>query len=121
MSTLNLKINRNIIPAVCVLIPVVTFALGRYSAPTPPRDEICKKEINDAKIAEAAVAQLESDLDLQKGLLTKCEDDCDKRVRGRIDDKDAERKAAVVEAKKKQKDRYVEFKCRQCVRKGLCQ
>ena len=123
MPNLNVKITRETIIAVCVFVPIATFFLGRYSAPAtpmPPHDEICRKEINDAEIAEAAVSQLEGDLKQQKELLTKCEDGCDERVRDRVDDKDAERKAAVVEAKKKQRDRYVEFKCRQCVRKGLC-
>lgn len=123
MQPINIKIDRNVIILLCVLIPILTFVIGRYTAPVPPPpsvDEVCKKIKGERDSAEAQVTQLTTDLNTQKGLLKKCQDGCDTRVRTRIDDKDAERKAAVVEAKKKQKDRYLEFKCSQCVRRGLC-
>lgn len=123
MAQLNFKVDRNTVLIIFVALLVLTFLAGRYSAPTPPPPtvkEFCKEEIKGRKIAEGAVSQLEGDLATQKELLTACQNDCDTRLRTRVDLKDAERKAAVVDAKKKQKDRYVQFKCRQCVRKGLC-
>jgi hypothetical protein len=123
MQPINIKIDRNIIILLCALTPILTFVIGRYTAPaTPPPsvDEVCSTIKGERDTAKAAVEQLTTDLNTQKGLLDACQDGCDTRVRTRVDDKDAERKAAVVEAKRKQKDRYLEFKCSQCVRKGLC-
>jgi len=123
MQSLSIKIDRNIIISLCILIPILTFVIGRYTAPVPPppsQDDVCETIIGERDTAKAQVSQLTTDLNTQKGLLKTCQDGCDTRVRTRVDDKDAERKAAVVEAKKKQRDRYLEFKCSQCARKGLC-
>lgn len=123
MTELNFKVDRNTVLILCAILLVLTFLAGRYSAPTPPPpvyNDFCKKDIDQRKIAEGNVTQLKGDLETQKELLTTCQNDCDTRLRDRVDLKDAEKKAAVVDAKKKQKDRYVQFKCRQCVRKGLC-
>ena len=120
MDPINLKLDRPTLSIIFLIALVGIFLLGRFSVSHPPKDVVCKKEMKDLEIAEAAVDQLESDLELQKDLLKKCEDGCDTRIRTRVDRKDTEQKEAVAEAKRKQKARYVEFKCRQCVRKGLC-
>ena len=103
MTPLNLKIDRSTLSIVYLIALAGMFLFGRYSVSDPPREEVCKQEIRDLGVAEGAIAQLESDLGVQKDLLTRCEDSCDARLRGHIDKKDVERKAAVVEAKKSRK------------------
>ncbi len=120
MEPMDIKLDRTALSIIFLIALAGIFLLGRFSVSHPPKDVVCKKEIKDLATAEATISQLESDLDLQKDLLKKCEDGCDVRIRTRVDRKDTEQKEAVAEAKRKQKKRYVEFKCRQCVRKGLC-
>lgn len=96
------------------------FFAGRASVSAPDKSEICKVEIGKLKKRDIEVGQLERDILGLKASLKKCEDSCDDRLRDQTDRFETECATRVANDLKKQKERFTNFKCKQCKRQGHC-
>lgn len=96
------------------------FTAGRYSAPLPPKDVVCRVEIRTITARDDEIARLKNRVVLSRAQLNECENSCDNRLRKLADRKDVQIDKLVADALKIQKQRFLKFKCSRCKSQGLC-
>jgi len=98
----------------------LAFFAGLELAPSPDRSKVCSAEIREIAILKDRIAFLESENERLKDMLERCEDSTDARLRKQADLADERCEVVVASTLAQQKERFLQFKCRECAKRGLC-